>query len=170
MMLIGIGPHKSPHTATAVQPETNRDQGSLRIDATLTGYSRLLSWASQWPQRRWAIENAAGTGHRLAFWLLARGEHVADVPPRSTVRVRQLSRGAGRKNDRIDAAAAACVAALTGEASPLRLCCPAERPAICPRRRLVRCWNRFAPPVRPSESARNSRQTWWPTSARWTRS
>lgn len=58
-------------------------------------------------------------GHHLASWLLARGEHVVDVPPRSTARVRQLSRGGRRKNDRIDAAAAACVAALAGDANPL---------------------------------------------------
>jgi transposase len=51
--------------------------------------------------------------------LLARGEQVIDVPTTATARVRQLSRGGGRKNDRIDAAAAACVAALQGDARPL---------------------------------------------------
>ncbi|GAA3783588.1 hypothetical protein GCM10022206_23610 [Streptomyces chiangmaiensis] len=39
MMLIGIDPHKSTHTATAVDPETNRDQASIRID----GRSRSTS-------------------------------------------------------------------------------------------------------------------------------
>lgn len=119
MMLIGIDPHKSTHTATAVTPETNRDIGSVRIEATVAEYERMLQWASHWPQRHWAIENAAGMGRHLATWLLARGEHVVDVPPRSTARVRQLSPGAGRKNDRIDAAAAAAVAALQGEATPV---------------------------------------------------
>lgn len=118
MMLIGIDPHKLTHTATAVAPETHRDRGSLRIGATLADYDRLLDWAAQWPRRRWAVENAAGMGHHLAAWLLARGEHVVDVPPRSTARVRHLSRGGRHKNDRIDAAAAACVAAATGDASP----------------------------------------------------
>jgi transposase len=61
--------------------------------------------------RRWAVENARGLGHHLTSWLLARGEQVVDVPPSATARVRQLSRGAGRKNDRIEAAAAACGAA-----------------------------------------------------------
>ena len=41
------------------------------------------------------------------------------MPTTATARVRQLSRGGGRKNDRIDAAAAACVAALQGDARPL---------------------------------------------------
>ncbi|MEV4418303.1 IS110 family transposase, partial [Catellatospora sp. NPDC049609] len=120
MMLIGVDPHKSTHTATAVDPATNRDQASIRIDATLQEYQRMLDWACQWPTRRWAIENARGLGHHLTEWLLARGEQVVDVPPAATARVRQLSRGAGRKNDRIDAAAAACVAALHGDARPVQ--------------------------------------------------
>jgi len=119
MMLIGVDPHKSTHTATAVEPGTNREVASIRIDATLREYRRMLTWASRWPQRRWAIENAEGLGRHLASWLLARGEHVVDVPSTATARVRQLSRGGGRKNDRIDAAAAACVAALQGDARPL---------------------------------------------------
>jgi transposase len=79
----------------------------------------MLTWARQWPQRRWAVENAEGLGRHLTSWLLARGEDVVDVPTTATARVRQLSRGGGRKNDRIDAGAAACVAALQGDARPL---------------------------------------------------
>lgn len=56
----------------------------------------------------------------MTSWLLARGEQVVDVPPSATARVRQLSRGGVRKNDRIDAAAAACVAALQGDARPVQ--------------------------------------------------
>jgi transposase len=95
------------------------DVGSLRIEATLVQYRRMLTWAKQWPDRQWAIENAEGLGHHLAQWLLARGEIVVDVPTTATARVRQLSRGGRRKNDRIDAAAAACVAALQGDARPV---------------------------------------------------
>ncbi|MFF3405140.1 IS110 family transposase [Streptomyces sp. NPDC002742] len=120
MMLIGIDPHKSTHTATAVDPETNRDYASIRIDVTLQEYQSMLEWARQWPERRWAVENARGLGHHLTSWLLARGEQVVDVSPSATARVRQLSRGGGRKNDRIDAAAAACVAALQGDARPVQ--------------------------------------------------
>jgi len=79
----------------------------------------MLTWARRWPQRRWAVENAEGLGRHLTSWLLARGEDVVDVPTTATARVRQLSRGGGRKNDRIDAGAAACVAALQGDARPL---------------------------------------------------
>jgi transposase len=56
----------------------------------------------------------------LSSWLLARGEEVVDVPSTPTARVRQLSRGGGRKNDQIDAAAAACAAALQGDGRPLQ--------------------------------------------------
>ena len=119
MIVIGVDPHKSTHTATAVDQLTHADRGSLRIEARLAEYQRMLVWAKQWPQRQWAIENAEGLGHHLAQWLLARGETVVDVPTTATARVRQLSRGARRKNDRIDAAAAACVAALQGDARPV---------------------------------------------------
>jgi transposase len=136
MMLIGIDPHKSTHTATAVEPGTNREVASIRIDATLREYRRMLTWAAQWPQRRWAIENAQGLGRHLASWLLARGEHVVDVPSTATARVRQLSRGGGRKNDRIDAAAAACVAALQGDARPLAAEGIADALAVLDERRV----------------------------------
>lgn len=119
MMLIGIDPHKSTHTATAVDPETNRDRASIRIDVTLSEYQRMLDWACQWPRRRWAVENAEGMGRHVTSWLLAHGEQVVDASPAATARVRQLSRGGGRKTDRIDAAAAACVAALQGDARPV---------------------------------------------------
>lgn len=119
MMVIGVDPHKSTHTATAVDPRTNQPVASIRIQASLADYARMLRWARQFEQRRWAVENAEGLGRHLSSWLLARGEQVVDVPSTATARVRQLSRGVGRKNDKIDAAAAACVAALQGDGRPL---------------------------------------------------
>nr|WP_280256591.1 IS110 family transposase [Nocardia abscessus] len=65
------------------------------------------------------MENADGLGRPLSRWLIARGVVVVDVPTTTTARVRELSRGGRRKNDRIDAAAAACVAALRGEGRPV---------------------------------------------------
>lgn len=107
MMLLGVDPHKSTHTATAVDPASNQQVGSLRIEASLAEYRRLLAWARRWPERTWVVENANGLGRHLAQWLIVRGETVVDVPASATSRVRQLTRGGGRKNDRIDAAAAA---------------------------------------------------------------
>lgn len=52
MMLIGIDPHKSTHTATAVDPATNSDLGSVRIEASFVGYRQLLAWSRQWSEHR----------------------------------------------------------------------------------------------------------------------
>ncbi len=116
-MIIGVDPHKRSHTATAVDAVTNAAMCSLRVDATLAGYWQLLRWARQFGDRRWAVENARGLGCHLAQWLVAKEEMVFDASTSATARVRELSRGGRRKNDVIDAAAAASVAALQGDAS-----------------------------------------------------
>ena len=119
MIIIGVDPHKRMHVASVVDPATNRQIAALQVEASLAGYRRLVQWAAGFGERRWAVENAHGLGRHLTQWLLARGEVVADVPSTATARVRELSRGGRRKNDVIDAAAAASVAALQGEASPV---------------------------------------------------
>ena len=119
MIIIGVDPHKRVHTATAVDAATNRRLASLEIDASLPGYRQLARWANGFAEHTWAVENARGLGRHLAQWLVARGEHVDDVASTATARVRELSRGGRRKNDVIDAAAAASVAALHGDANPV---------------------------------------------------
>jgi transposase len=119
MIIIGVDPHKRMHMASVVEPATNRQVSALKIEASLAGYRRLLKWAGAFSERRWAVENARGLGRHLAHWLVARGEVVDDVSSTATARVRELSRGGRRKNDVIDAAAAASVAALQGEAHPV---------------------------------------------------
>ncbi|MBE7195706.1 MAG: IS110 family transposase [Gordonia polyisoprenivorans] len=119
MIVIGIDPHKSTHTATAVDSRTNSDLGSVRIRSSFDDYVSLMTWSKAWPDRIWAVENAAGLGHHLTQWLISRGEAVVDVPSTATARVRELSRGGRRKNDRIDAAAAACVAFTQGDFRPV---------------------------------------------------
>jgi transposase len=119
MVIIGVDPHKRTHTASALEPGTHRVLATLQIDATLAGYRQLARWAARFEARRWAVENARGLGRHLAQWLAVRGEQVDDVACTATARVRELSRGGRRKNDVIDAAAAASVAALAGDASPI---------------------------------------------------
>jgi transposase len=63
--------------------------------------------------------NARGLGRHLAHWLVARGEIGEDVPSTATVWVRELSRGGRGRNDVIDAAAAASVAALRRAVNPV---------------------------------------------------
>lgn len=119
MVVIGVDPHKSSHTAAALDPGTHKTLGTVRIEAALPEYRKLLVWARRFGQRRWAVENAWGLGRHLTQWLIARGETVVDVPSTATARVRQLSRGGRRKNDALDAAAAASVAALQGDGTPV---------------------------------------------------
>ena len=77
MILIAVDPHKSSHTALAVDP-AGRELDQLRVEAR--AHRRLLRWARQWPERRWAVEGARGLGHGLSQWLLTEGESVVDVP------------------------------------------------------------------------------------------
>lgn len=119
-MIIGVDPHKESHTATAVDPATNAAAASLRVEATLAGYRQLLRWGKAFSDRRWAVENANGLGRHLAQWLIARGETVVDVRTTATARVRELSRGGRRKNDVLDASAAASVAAAHGDVSSVK--------------------------------------------------
>ena len=118
-VVIGVDPHKTTHTAAALNAGTNETIETIRIEATLSEYRRLLAWAKRFTERCWAVENAWGLGRHLAQWLIAHGETVTDVPSTATARVRELSRGGRRKNDNIDAAAAASVAALHGDAAPV---------------------------------------------------
>jgi transposase len=110
MVLIAIDPHKSTHTAVAVN-----EQGVLLEQRRVGAREQreLLRWAHRWPQRRWAIEGAHGLGHQLAQWLVAEGEAVVDVPASLVRRVRLLA--VGDKTDLLDARATA-EAALRAEA------------------------------------------------------
>lgn len=119
MVVIGVDPHKSSHTAAALDGGTHASLGTVRIEATLAEYARLLRWAKRFDERQWAVENAWGLGRHLAQWLIARGETVVDVAATATARVRELSRGGRRKTDVLDAAAAASVVALHGDAAPV---------------------------------------------------
>jgi transposase len=109
VITIGIDPHKSSHTAVALDAE-GRVLGELRTPASKASPERLLRWADGWPERIWAVEGAAGLGHLLAQQLVARQETVLDVPATLAARARLLARGHGRKTDGIDAASVATVA------------------------------------------------------------
>ena len=109
MVTIGIDPHKSSHTAAALD-SGGEPLGELRLPADGATLSRLGAWAASWPQRVWAIEGAGGLGRLLAQQLVAAGETVVDVPSALTAQVRVLHRGHGRKSDGIDARSVAIVA------------------------------------------------------------
>ena len=124
MVLIGIDPHKATHTAVAVDDDEGT-LGELTVKADRHQIERLLKWAIDYPDRRWAIESANGLGFLLAQQLVAAGEDVVDVPPTLSARVRLLGSGKSQKNDPNDALATA-IAALAGQA-------PAHRGGRGPR-------------------------------------
>jgi len=71
----------------------------------------LLRWACQFENRLWVLENARGLGCHLVQWLVAQDEVILDASMAAAARVRELSRAGRRRNDVIDAAAAASGAA-----------------------------------------------------------
>ena len=111
-VIIGIDPHKSSHTAVVIdRDEQVLDQ--LRLTAGKRQIDQLLAFAQPWPDRRWAVEGAAGLGRLVAQQLVRVDEHVIDVPATLSARVRLLSGGSARKTDSHDARSTA-VAALHG--------------------------------------------------------
>ncbi len=109
MQVIGVDPHKGSHTAVAISVDEKVIK-SVRVESSRRQVDRLLAFASEWPERVWAVEGAAGVGRLLAQQLVARGERVLDVPPSLSTRVRVLSGRSGRKTDAHDARAVAVVA------------------------------------------------------------
>src|SRR3954453_11166226 len=109
MFMIGIDPHKGSHTATALTAD-EEVVGQVRVVADRHQRARLLEWAAAFQPRTWAIEGATGMGAMLAQQLVGAGEHVVDVPPKLSSRVRLLERGRIDKTDPNDARSAAIVA------------------------------------------------------------
>lgn len=127
MFVIGVDLHKGSHT-TAVLNATGEVIAEYRADADRKQLGRLLEWAAPFVPRRWAVEGAGGSGALLARQLVASGEHVVDVPPTLSARVRLLDRGCSDKTDAHDARAAAVVALRHPNPKPwrartTRLCC-----------------------------------------------
>ena len=96
MVIIGIDPHKATHTAVAVD-EREVVLGKLEVRATSEQRDRLLCWAARFEERTWAVESAGGLGELLARQLVDAGEHVIDVPPTLSARVRLLGSGKSSK-------------------------------------------------------------------------
>jgi transposase len=102
-VIIGIDPHKASHMAVAIDDD-EQSLGMLEVVAGRGQTPRLLAWAElMGSERTWAIESAAGLGKLLSQELVAAGEHVVDVPPTLSARVRLLGSSQTTKNDRHDA-------------------------------------------------------------------
>jgi transposase len=108
-VIIGIDPHKSSHTAVALD-DGEGVLGQRRVRAGEHQAEELLKWAVEFPERSWAIESAGGLGYLLSQQLVAAGEAVFDVPATLASRVRVLGTGKSNKNDPNDATSVAVAA------------------------------------------------------------
>jgi transposase len=108
-VIIGIDPHKSSHTAVAIDEEED-ELARVRVRATRRQLHQLIEWAEPFEKRTWAIEPAGGLGYLLSQQLVAAGEEVLDVPPTLASRIRVLASGRSSKNDPNDARSVAIAA------------------------------------------------------------
>jgi transposase len=120
-VLIGVDPHKGSVAIAVVDEAMGELVERASFPQDRTGLRALERWAKQFPERRWAVENAGGLGRHLAARLAAAGEPVVDVPPKLSARVRVLSSFAGnaRKNDGLDALATALAASRNKQLAPV---------------------------------------------------
>jgi transposase len=128
MVTLGGDCHKQTHTLVAVD-DNGRELGAKTVRAVAAGHLEALRWASQWGERRWALENCRHLSRRLEADLLLAGEPVLQVSPKLMAGARRSAREWG-KSDPIDALAVARaalretelpVAQLEGESREVKL-------------------------------------------------
>jgi transposase len=124
MVVLGVDAHKRSHTIVAAD-EAGAGLGSITVKATPEGHLKVLGWAAQWPERRWAIEDCRHLSRRLEADLLAVGEMVVRVPTKMMAGVRRSARTRG-KSDPIDALAVARAALREPDLPVARLDGPAR--------------------------------------------
>ena len=107
-VVIGMDPHKRSATIE-VMAGGEAVLGGGRYGTDAAGYEVMLAHARRFPERTWAIEGCQGIGRHIANRLIADGEHVVDVPPKLSARVRVFATGQGRKTDATDAHSIALV-------------------------------------------------------------
>jgi transposase len=118
VILIGVDPHKSSHTAVAVDA-AGHQVAERRFVVNAGTFRQLMRWCEQWPERRFAVEGARGLGRTLAQQLAAAGEKVVDVPSTLSARARLLATGGDRKTDAKDARHVAQVALFRHDLRPV---------------------------------------------------
>jgi len=107
-VVIGMDPHKRSATIEVMAGD-EAVLGGGRYGTDAAGYEVMLAHARRFPERTWAIEGCQGIGRHIANRLIADGEHVVDVPPKLSARVRVFATGQGRKTDATDAHSIALV-------------------------------------------------------------
>lgn len=106
MVVIGIDPHKSSHTAVAVD-QTGRKLACKTVRSDNDGLLRLRAWGARFgTELVWAVEDGRGVAGRLVRALIGTGAPVKWVPPKLMAACRASARTRG-KSDPIDALAIA---------------------------------------------------------------
>lgn len=107
MIVIGIDPHKTTHTAVAVDAVTGELRGELTVSATPAGAERLLAWAHALADEPvFALEDCRHVTRSLERFLVARDAQAVRVPAKLMAGQRRSGRTRG-KSDAIDALAVA---------------------------------------------------------------
>jgi transposase len=105
MVVLGVDAHKKSHTIVAADG-AGAELGEVTVAATPAGHLRAVRWAARFDERRWEIEDCRSLSRRLEADLLAAGEWVVRVPPKTMAGMRRSARTQG-KSDPIDALAVA---------------------------------------------------------------
>src|SRR5215210_72538 len=114
MIVIGADPHKSTHTAAAVDALTGELRSSETVSARKVGHSALLRWGRELgPERIWAIEDCRHVSGGLERFLVDGGERGVRVAAKLMAGARRSARGGG-KADEIGALAVARAALREG--------------------------------------------------------
>jgi hypothetical protein len=91
-VVIGMDPHKRSVTIE-VMTSDERVVGGRRFGTDVEGFTAMLAYVADWPDRVWAVEGCEGIGRHVAQRLIARGEPVVDVPAKLSARVRVFASG-----------------------------------------------------------------------------
>lgn len=107
-VIIGMDPHKRAVTIEVMDAQEQL-HGHRQFTTDTEGFTAMLAFAQEWPQRTWAVEGCNGIGHHVAERLILAGEQVVDVPAKLSARMRMFATGQGRKTDDTDAHSIALV-------------------------------------------------------------
>jgi len=111
-VVIGMDPHKRSATIEVVTADETI-LGTGRFGTDEAGFTAMRRYVKEIRpvvgDRVWAVEGCKGIGHHIASRLLAESEHVVDVPPKLSARMRVFATGQGRKTDATDAHSVALV-------------------------------------------------------------
>jgi transposase len=105
MVVIGVDAHKRSHTLVAVD-EVGRKLAERTVGTTSEDHLKVVEWAGQWPEARFAVEDCRHVTRRLERDLLSAGCAVVRVPTQLMAASRRSGREPG-KSDPIDALAVA---------------------------------------------------------------